>query len=176
MQCSCKQGSYADVTVPEANGVLHSDTNVLTVNPGHLLHWLLMLWWPAQNSQYPQPDPDMQGRSVLLAEDNLINQRVAKMMLCSLGMCCEVASNGREAVDAVLRRIGREDIRQFDVLLMDMAMPVMGGVDATKVCCCLFASQCSELPDVQTSAGELLRGRYSYPMALAVECCVPCEQ
>ena len=125
----------------------------------------------------------MQGRSVLLAEDNLINQRVAKMMLCSLGMCCEVASNGREAVDAVLRRIGREDIRQFDVLLMDMAMPVMGGVDATKVCCCLFASQCSlnlnldsELPDVQTSAGELLRGRYSYPMALAVECCVPCEQ
>lgn len=78
----------------------------------------------------------MQGRSVLLAEDNLINQRVAKMMLCSLGMCCEVASNGQEAVDAVQRRIGREDVRQFDVLLMDMAMPVMGGVDATKVGCC----------------------------------------
>lgn len=76
----------------------------------------------------------LQGRSVLLAEDNLINQRVAKMMLCSLGMCCEVASNGQEAVDAVLRRIGRDDVRQFDVLLMDMAMPVMGGVDATKVC------------------------------------------
>ena len=120
---------------------------------------------------------------MLLAEDNLINQRVAKMMLCSLGMCCEVASNGQEAVAAVLRRIGREDIRQFDVLLMDMAMPVMGGVDATKVCCCLFDSQCSlhlnldsELPYVQTSAGELPRGRYSYPMALAVECCVPCEQ
>lgn len=56
------------------------------------------------------------------------------MMLCSLGMCCEVASNGQEAVDAVLRRIGRDDVRQFDVLLMDMAMPVMGGVDATKVC------------------------------------------
>ena len=85
-----------------------------------------------------QPDADTQGRSVLLAEDNLINQRVAKMMLCSLGMCCEVASNGQEAVDAVLRRIGRADMRQFDVLLMDMAMPVMGGVDATKVCCCLF--------------------------------------
>lgn len=55
------------------------------------------------------------------------------MMLCSLGMCCEVASNGQEAVAAVKRRIGREDLRQFDVLLMDMAMPVMGGVDATKV-------------------------------------------
>ena len=75
----------------------------------------------------------LQGRSVLLAEDNLINQRVAKMMLCSLGMCCEVASNGQEAVAAVKRRMGQEDVRQFDVLLMDMAMPVMGGVDATKV-------------------------------------------
>lgn len=70
---------------------------------------------------------------VLLAEDNLINQRVAKMMLSSLGMTVEVVSNGQEAVDAVKRRIGRDDLCQFDVLLMDMAMPVMGGVDATKV-------------------------------------------
>ena len=70
---------------------------------------------------------------MLLAEDNLINQRVAKMMLCSLGMCCEVACNGQEAVNAVKRRIGQEGVCQFDVLLMDMAMPVMGGVDATKV-------------------------------------------
>ena len=75
----------------------------------------------------------MQGRMVLLAEDNLINQRVAKMMLSSLGMTVEVVSNGQEAVDAVKRRLGRDDVCQFDVLLMDMAMPVMGGVDATKV-------------------------------------------
>lgn len=75
----------------------------------------------------------VQGRLVLLAEDNLINQRVAKMMLSSLGMTVEVVSNGQEAVDAVKRRTGRDGVRQFDVLLMDMAMPVMGGVDATKV-------------------------------------------
>ena len=119
---------------------------------------------------------------MLLAEDNLINQRVAKMMLCSLGMCCEVAANGQEAVDAVLQRIGREDMRQFDVLLMDMAMPVMGGVDATKVCCCLFECQFSqhpkrdsELPHVQRSAGELPRGSYSYLMAFDVEWCAPYE-
>lgn len=75
----------------------------------------------------------LQGRMVLLAEDNLINQRVAKMMLSSLGMTVEVVSNGQEAVDAVKRRFGQHGDRQFDVLLMDMAMPVMGGVDATKV-------------------------------------------
>ena len=77
----------------------------------------------------------VQGRLVLLAEDNLINQRVAKMMLSSLGMTVEVASNGQEAVQAVKRRMGK-GVRQFDVLLMDMAMPVMGGVDATKVHTC----------------------------------------
>ena len=127
-----------------------------------------------------QPHLDIQGRSVLLAEDNLINQRVAKMMLCSLGMCCEVASNGQEAIDAVLRRIGREDICQFDVLLMDMAMPVMGGVDATKVCCCLFDSQCCQHLDhdykmlhVQRGAGEVAQGYFRYLMAFAAECCIP---
>lgn len=80
----------------------------------------------------------LQGRSVLLAEDNLINQRVAKMMLCSLGMTVQVACNGQEAVDAVRRNaeaVRRGQDRGFDVLLMDMAMPVMGGVDATKVYC-----------------------------------------
>lgn len=82
---------------------------------------------------------------VLLAEDNLINQRVAKMMLSSLGMTVEVVSNGQEAVDAVKRRVGQDGVRQFDVLLMDMAMPVMGGVDATKVLChSCFASWLSE--------------------------------
>ena len=85
----------------------------------------------------------MQGRSVLLAEDNLINQRVAKMMLCSLGMTVEVASNGQEAVQAVCSNaeaVRQNASRQFDVLLMDMAMPVMGGVDATKVQHCFFCS------------------------------------
>ena len=53
-------------------------------------------------------------------------------MLCSLGMVVEVAANGLDAVDAVRRRQQRNN-RPFDVILMDMAMPVMGGVEATKV-------------------------------------------
>ena len=68
---------------------------------------------------------------MLLAEDNLINQTVAKKMLGQMGMQCTVASNGAEAVDA-LRAAGAAR-QQFEVVLMDMAMPVMGGVDATKV-------------------------------------------
>jgi hypothetical protein len=67
---------------------------------------------------------------VLLAEDNLINQTVAKKMLTSLGLRCEVAANGQEAVQRVAA--GAPDGRQFDVVLMDMSMPLMGGVEATQ--------------------------------------------
>jgi CheY-like chemotaxis protein len=70
----------------------------------------------------------LQGKRVLLAEDNLINQTVAKKMLTQLGMVAVVAANGAEAVDAVT-----SPSTHFDVVLMDMAMPVMGGVSATKV-------------------------------------------
>ena len=69
---------------------------------------------------------------MLLAEDNLINQKVAQMMLTSLGMVVELASNGQEAMEAILK--SSKAASQFHCVLMDMAMPVMGGVDATLVC------------------------------------------
>ena len=74
----------------------------------------------------------MQKRRVLLAEDNLINQAVACKMLTSLGMTCEVASNGEEAVQAVKGSLEARGA-QFDIVLMDMSMPIMGGVEATQV-------------------------------------------
>ncbi|KAK9815291.1 hypothetical protein WJX72_001151 [[Myrmecia] bisecta] len=73
----------------------------------------------------------LQGRRVLLAEDNLINQTVARKMLTSLGMHCEVASNGQEAVDIAYRSHAEGNC--FSIILMDMAMPVMGGCDATRM-------------------------------------------
>jgi CheY-like chemotaxis protein len=78
---------------------------------------------------------------VLLAEDNLINQTVARKMLSSLGMSVEVAVNGLEALNAVQRVApggggvtsdGSPGDAGFDIILMDMAMPVMGGVEATR--------------------------------------------
>jgi CheY-like chemotaxis protein len=81
------------------------------------------------NPHVTRPPPSLlQGKRVLLAEDNLINQTVAKKMLTQLGMVAVVAANGAEAVDAVT-----SPGSHFDVVLMDMAMPVMGGVSATKV-------------------------------------------
>ena len=76
--------------------------------------------------------PRLQKRRVLLAEDNLTNQAVARKMLTTLGMACEVAVNGEEAVAAVKASMVPGGT-SFDIVLMDMSMPIMGGVEATRV-------------------------------------------
>jgi CheY-like chemotaxis protein len=65
-------------------------------------------------------------RRILLAEDNLVNQRLAVKLLEKQGHTVVVAQNGQEAVDAVERE-------SFDVVLMDVQMPVMGGFEATSL-------------------------------------------
>ncbi len=63
------------------------------------------------------------GGSILLAEDNLTNQKVAQMMLLRFGCTVQIAANGEEALSAVRAR-------SFDVILMDCQMPVMDGWSA----------------------------------------------
>ncbi len=66
----------------------------------------------------------LQGLSILLAEDNPINQKVALRMLSGLGCEVFVANNGQEAVDRVAKG-------GIDVVLMDCQMPVLDGFEAT---------------------------------------------
>jgi CheY-like chemotaxis protein/HPt (histidine-containing phosphotransfer) domain-containing protein len=62
---------------------------------------------------------------LLLAEDNHVNQKLAIHLLEKMGHEVSLAVNGKEAVD-MLRR------KSFDMVLMDIQMPVMGGVEATR--------------------------------------------
>ncbi len=62
-------------------------------------------------------------RRILLAEDNLVNQRLAVKLLEKHGHSVRVAANGREAVDSL-------DLETFDLVLMDMQMPVLSGLEA----------------------------------------------
>lgn len=68
----------------------------------------------------------VEGNRVLLVEDNELNQQVAGMTLSHFGLIVEVASNGKEAVDILSQK-------QFDIVLMDVQMPIMDGYEAARV-------------------------------------------
>ena len=73
----------------------------------------------------PAPAAPRRSLRILLAEDNPVNQKLAVLMLTKSGHDVVVAANGNQAVD----RIAAE---RFDVILMDMQMPEMDGVEATR--------------------------------------------
>jgi two-component system sensor histidine kinase/response regulator len=68
----------------------------------------------------------LKGARILLAEDNLLNQQIATEILEDEGFIVEIANNGEEAVNMANQS-------QYDVVLMDMQMPVMDGLEATKI-------------------------------------------
>ncbi len=76
----------------------------------------------------PKLDPGMAARHplrILLAEDNVVNQKLALRLLQQMGYRADLASNGIEAVESVERQA-------YDVVLMDVQMPELDGLDATR--------------------------------------------
>lgn len=63
---------------------------------------------------------------ILLAEDNVINQKVAVLTLKHLGYDCDIANNGREAFQ-------KYETHRYDLILMDMQMPELDGLKATEI-------------------------------------------
>jgi len=81
----------------------------------------------------PQPTSDsLAGIRVLLAEDNPDTQRLVTYLLSKLGAQAETCENGQQAVDRLLGNSGDQmEHSGFDVVLMDMQMPVLDGYQAT---------------------------------------------
>ena len=75
------------------------------------------------------PVPRFAGQNILLVEDNLINQQIAVELLEEMNLAVTVSENGAEALKAIESRNGGTP---FDLILMDLQMPVMDGYTATK--------------------------------------------
>src|SRR5271154_2865762 len=75
---------------------------------------------------YPEAAPELVGRRVLVVEDNEIQRDLASELLADLGIWVTSAVNGREGVDQVTSV-------PFDLVLMDIRMPLMDGLTATKL-------------------------------------------
>ncbi len=97
----------------------------------------------------------LHGRRVLIAEDHPVNMLIAVAQLEQWGMEVAQASDGRQAIEAVLAAasIGKP----FDIVLMDVQMPVMGGHDATRELRRHFKA--GELPIVALTAAALISER-----------------
>lgn len=94
---------------------------------------------------------DYQGRRVLIAEDNVFNREIAEDFLQMTGMEVETVVNGKEAVSQVA---GVPD-GYYDMILMDVQMPVMSGYDAARAIRLLDKEQASSIPIVAMTAGPL---------------------
>ena len=94
----------------------------------------------------------IKGSKILLAEDNLLNQEIAQELLTDEGFKVTIANNGKEAVNLV-------NDENFDVVLMDMQMPEMDGLEATMKIRETFASDTLPILAMTANAGEEDRER-----------------
>lgn len=107
---------------PEAKQVLEQPFTTSKLE--ELLHKHSSTSFPRQAPK-PKPKLDVDEIRVLLAEDNIINQKVATKMLEKHGFDVDLAKDGAEALEAIRNH-------HYDVVLMDLQMPQMSGLEVTK--------------------------------------------
>lgn len=103
-------------------------------------------------SGIPTPEVKLENANVLLVEDNLINQKIVLLSLKKLVKNIDVAVNGKEALD----KFGTS---KYDLVLMDVQMPIMNGYTAAKKIREIEVSSNSHTPIIAITANALLGDR-----------------
>ena len=103
-----------------------------------------------------QNHAELEGREVLLVEDNLVNQELAAEVLSRAGIIVTSALNGEEALEILTQQ-------DFDLILMDIHMPVMDGITATRLI--RQNPRYNKLPIVALTANVLQHDRLKYQAA-----------
>ena len=125
----------------QKEGAIVNAALVKPVRQSQLLHTLATAWSrhlkeaPPERPQRARPIEEMKAElderfagalvRILIAEDNVVNQKVACRMVERLGLRADVAANGREAVEMF-------DLLPYDLILMDCQMPEMDGYEAAR--------------------------------------------
>ena len=97
----------------------------------------------------------IRGLHILLAEDNELNMEIAEFVLQNEGADVSKAWNGQEAVEV----FKKSEPREFDVILMDIMMPVVNGYEATKMIRSLEREDAKEIPIIAMTANAFTEDR-----------------
>jgi len=108
----------------------------------------------AQEAELHQGAKQVLGLRVLLAEDNLVNQKIAIRLLEKAGCSVLTVNNGLEAVDTI-----KERGESFDLILMDCQMPYLSGFEATRQIRSLGGDKSSRIPIVAMTAHAMAGDR-----------------
>ncbi|MGO4392944.1 GAF domain-containing protein [Variovorax sp. M-6] len=140
------------------------------IRQSHLFDTLVSLLAPgaaarpaAGDPVKPQIDPSMAARHplrILLAEDNAVNQKLAMRLLQQMGYRADLAANGIEAVESVQRQA-------YDVVLMDVQMPELDGLDATRQICTLLRA--AQRPRIVAMTANAMQGDREMCMAAGMD-------
>ena len=141
---------YNEEGVEEALQVENTDLLTKPFFVSTLRDKIAQMWGDGEKlpDEKPEKAESLEGLHFLAAEDNEINAEILVEILKMEGASCEIAENGR----AALERFAQAEEGEFDAILMDVQMPVMNGYEAARAIRSLEKKEAKRIPVIAMTA------------------------